>query len=271
MLHAFPLDASMWDAQVAWLSGRYRCLRPDFWGCGASPVAPGEIGIDGYAATLLEELDRRGIREFAVCGVSMGGYIALALLRAAPARLNALVLANTRAAADDDTARAARAAMVDEVRSGGVEAIVEPMTQRLLCASCREEVHIADPVRGRIRRCRPDGLVSAIQAMADRPDSTQLLADIAAPTLVVCGTADVIVPVEESRAMAAAIPGAALREFEASAHLANLEQPHAFSSTLGSFLDAVGAQPVAGGGGGASGQPTRGGGDDHPAGAGRGA
>ncbi|MEO8898849.1 MAG: alpha/beta fold hydrolase [Candidatus Dormibacter sp.] len=237
MLHAFPLEASMWDSQVAALSGRYRCLRPDFWGCGGSPPPEGQVTIDGYAATLLEELDHIGVNAFAVCGLSMGGYAAFALLRAARDRVSALVLSNTRAAADDGSARAARLKMADDVRDGGVEAIVEPMTGRLLCRRCREEAHIADPVRGRIRMCTDAGVIAAIEAIAARPDSTPQLGDITVPTLVTCGTDDVIVPIVESRAMAAAIRGAELREFEGGAHLGNLEQPQAYTSTLANFLD----------------------------------
>jgi 3-oxoadipate enol-lactonase len=169
----------------------------------------------------------------------MGGYMAFALLRAAAGRVRALVLCGTRAAADGDAALAARREMAEQVRASGVEPIVEPMTERLLCPRCREEVHIADPVRGRIRRCSAEGLVVAIEAIAGRPDSTPMLSAIHAPTLVVCGSADVIVPLEESRAMAAAIPGARVHELEGTAHLPNLEQPMVFTALLGDFLDAT--------------------------------
>jgi pimeloyl-ACP methyl ester carboxylesterase len=240
MLHAFPLDASMWDGQVAELSDRYRCLRPDFWGCGSSPPAPGKVTIDGYATTILAELDSRGVGDFVICGVSMGGYMTFALLRAARDRVRAVVLTNTRAAADGDEARAGRVAMADQVRARGVEAIVDSMTDRLLCEQCRGEAHIADPVRGRIRRCSDGGVIAALEAIADRPDSRTMLAGMDMPVLVVCGTDDVIVPVAESRAMAAAIPGAQLVEFEGHAHLASLEQPQRYASVTGSFLDGVG-------------------------------
>jgi pimeloyl-ACP methyl ester carboxylesterase len=238
MLHGFPLDASMWDAQVAALSGRYRCLRPDFWGCGTSGAPPGPVSIDSYALDVLRELDSLGVDEFSVCGVSMGGYMSFALLRATRGRMRSLVLANTRAAADTDAARAARTVMADEVRAGGVDAIVESMTARMLCPSCRDEVHIADPVRGRIRRCTQEGVIASLEAIAGRPDSTAMLGDINVPTMVVYGTADVIVPLEESRAMAAAIRGAVVEEFLGGGHLANLEQPARFSAVLGAFLDA---------------------------------
>jgi pimeloyl-ACP methyl ester carboxylesterase len=92
-------------------------------------------------------------------------------------------------------------------------------------------------VRGRIRRCTADGVLTAIAAIAGRPDSSGMLNGIDVPTLVLCGTADVIVPIDESRAMAAAIPHAVVEEFDGAAHLTNLEQPARFSAVLGDFLD----------------------------------
>ncbi|MHB8718862.1 MAG: alpha/beta fold hydrolase [Candidatus Dormibacteria bacterium] len=239
LLHAYPLDASMWDAQVAELSGRYRCLRPDFWGCGLSPPPPGPVTTDSYVGDVLAALAERGVDRVAVVGLSMGGYQAFALWRAVPSRVGALVLSNTRAAADTAEARAGREAQMDAVRSTGVEAIVETMTSRLLCARCHQEAHIADPVRGRIRRCTDAGVLAALEAIRDRDDSRTTLPAITAPALVVAGTADVIVPLDESRAMAAAISGATLEEFEGSAHLANLEQPHRYTRVLGDFLDSL--------------------------------
>lgn len=239
LLHAYPLDASQWDAQVAALSGRYRCLRPDFWGCGRSPAPPPAVTIDAWATTLIAELDGLGVDSFSVCGVSMGGYTAFALHRAAPSRVRSMVLSNTRAAADDDATRAGRAAQAALVRADSVEALVEPMVARMLCAYCQREEHIADPVRGRIRRCTGAGVLAAIDLIGGRPDSTPMLASIAVPTMVVCGTADVIVPLAESRSMAAAIRGAVLHEMTGAGHLANLEKPQQFSTLLSDFLEGV--------------------------------
>ena len=239
LLHAYPLDASQWDAQVAALSDRYRCLRPDFWGCGLSPAAGGPVTIDSYVDDVLAALDERGVERVAVVGLSMGGYQAFALWRRAPGRVRALVLTNTRAADDDEAARAGRNTQIDAVRSGGVEAIVESMTTRLLCAHCHEEAHIADPVRGRIRRCTDAGVLAAVEAIRDRDDSRPTLPTITVPTLAVVGSADVIVPVAESREWAGAIPGATLHQLEGHGHLANLEQPHHYSQLLGDFLDSL--------------------------------
>ena len=92
-LHAYTLDASQWDHQVAALSGDVRCVRVDLWGCGDSPAPPAETpALDSYAASVLAVLDARGIDRFTVVGISMGGYLAFALLRLAPSRIRALVL-----------------------------------------------------------------------------------------------------------------------------------------------------------------------------------
>jgi len=236
-LHAFPLDGSQWDHQVAALSGEMRCVRVDMWGCGTSPAQPsGEPSLDDFAGSVLAALDSRGIDHFAVVGLSMGGYLAFALWRLAAGRIRALALCNTRASTDDDAQRQARLDMVERVeRDQSVESIVEPMIGRLLGPAAREEVHIADPVRGRIRRCSPAGIAFAQRAMAARRDATQLLGSINVPTLVIAGTEDAVIRAPEVRAMSGLIPGARLVELDCG-HLSNLEEPRAFSDALGSLL-----------------------------------
>ena len=236
-LHAFTLDASQWDHQVAALSGDLRCVRVDMWGCGTSPPPPpGDPTLDSFAQSVLAMLDSRGIDRVSVVGLSMGGYLAFALWRLAPARIRALVLANTRATADVAAARDDRLAMVEQVeREQSVESIVEPMVERLLSPASRAEAHIVDPVRGRIRRCSPAGIAFAQRAMAARPDSTSLLEAINVPTLVIAGSQDAIIPTSEIRAIPDGIPQARYVVLD-SGHLSNLELPRAFSAELSKFL-----------------------------------
>jgi pimeloyl-ACP methyl ester carboxylesterase len=241
-LHAFTLDASQWDHQVAALSGDVRCIRADLWGCGASPAPPVETpSLDSYAASVLAALDARGVDRFSLVGLSMGGYLAFAMLRLAPSRIRALALCSTRSADDDTPRRDERLAMAESVeREQSVESIVEPMIERLIGPASRGEAHVADPVRGRIRRCSPAGIAYAQRAMGARPDSTDMLGSIDVPTLVIAGTQDAIIPVAEVRAMSGSIPGATLVELDCG-HLANLEEPRAFNDALTSFLVPAGA------------------------------
>jgi 3-oxoadipate enol-lactonase len=235
-LHAFPLDASQWDHQVAALSDDHRCLRVDMWGCGDSPPPERDGTLDEVAAAIIAELDARSIERFAVVGLSMGGYLAFALCRAALARITAMALCNTRATADSDAARADRLATADRiVAEDSVESLVEPMVERLLGPRARAEVHVTDPVRGRIRRCTPAGIAFAQRAMAARPDSTPQLGALKIPVMVIGGTDDGMIPIAETQAMAAAIPAARFVAI-ASGHLSNLEDPREYNRILSEFM-----------------------------------
>jgi pimeloyl-ACP methyl ester carboxylesterase len=236
-LHAFALDASQWDHQVAALSGDLRCVRVDLWGCGMSPPPPsGEPSLDGYATAVLAALDSRDIDRVAVVGLSMGGYLAFALWRLAPQRIRALVLCNTRAGADAEGSRGDRLLMAEQVeREQSVESIVEPMVARLLSPQAQAEAHIVDPVRGRIRRCTPAGIAFAQRAMAARPDSTALLSSINVPALVIAGTQDALIPSQEVHAIADGIPGGRSIELDCG-HVSNLELPRAVNDQLAEFL-----------------------------------
>lgn len=237
-LHAFPLDASMWDHQVAAFSGRFRCLRPDVYGFGSSPAPPAGMSLDDVAQAVVEALDARGVGAVTVVGLSLGGYVAFAMLRRFADRVSRLVLCDTRAGADSEQARADRLRMAEEVRAAGsVESIVEPMVGRLLAAQGAAEFHVSDPVRGRIRRATPAGVAAAQEAMALRPDSTPQLGAIRVPALVLVGSQDAVTPPDEAERMAAAIPGAELRVIEGAGHLSNLERWDDFNAALAAFVD----------------------------------
>jgi 3-oxoadipate enol-lactonase len=240
-LHAFPLDASQWDHQVAVLSGDHRCLRVDMWGCGDSPPPDHDGTLDEVAAAIIAGLDARGVDTFAVVGLSMGGYLAFALCRAAARRITAMALCNTRATADSEAARADRLAMAERILAeDSVESLVEPMVERLLGPRARAEVHVTDPLRGRIRRCTPAGIAFAQRAMAARPDSSEQLGALAMPVLVIGGTDDGMIPITETQAMSTAIPGARFVAMR-SGHLSNLEDPREFNSILSGFLSQASA------------------------------
>jgi pimeloyl-ACP methyl ester carboxylesterase len=170
----------------------------------------------------------------------MGGCAALAMLRRAASRVRAVVLTSARSAADTEAQAADRRRMAERALVEGVEFIVDPMAARLLGPAARAEPHVADPVRGRIRRCRPEGIAACQSAMASRPDSGDLLASLTMPVLVVAGEHDAVMSPEEAEALAAALPAGELAVPAGVGHLANLEGPAAFTEILSGFLSRTG-------------------------------
>lgn len=238
LLHAFPLSHRMWEPQIAAFSGSHRCLAPDFPGFGASEL-PGEGAsrMDDFATDAVALLDHLGISRAVVCGLSMGGYAALALWERHPERIRGLVLADTRSGADAPEGRERRLALAERVLTEGSGFLAGEMPAKLLGASTLEQ-------RPELRRtiaewsagARPAGVAAASRGMAERPDRTGLLAGLSVPVLVVVGEEDTLTPPEESRSMAERIPGAELVVIPGAGHLSSLERPEAFNEALRRFL-----------------------------------
>jgi pimeloyl-ACP methyl ester carboxylesterase len=235
LLHAFPLCAEQWLPQLLKPIPGYRFVAPDVRGFGGRDpgVSPGGISMDTYAADILEFMAHVEMPEARVVGTSMGGYIALAMLRRAPARVTGLILADTRASADSADARQARDTMLARLAEQGVGAVADQMLPRLLAEKTRQsQPDLTDALRRLIVRNTPDGVGTAIRAMRDRPDSTPLLETITCPTTVVVGREDVITPPEECEALSRAIPDARFVVIDEAGHLPNIEQPRAFAAAM---------------------------------------
>jgi pimeloyl-ACP methyl ester carboxylesterase len=236
LIHAFPLDSTMWRAQVEWFSPRYRVITPDVIGFGASqPSRPWSMPDMGDELEAL--LDRLGIANCILVGLSMGGYIGLPFTLRHPGRVKALVLAHTRARADLDTERSGRTAMIEELQRDGNGNLPGKMLPRLLGPETSTEVR--DYVKATILGSSAEACIHAVTAMRDRTDQTASLAKLACPTLVIAGSGDAILKVEDIEKMAAAIPGARCQVIPRTGHLSNLEDPRAFNNVLDRFLGSV--------------------------------
>ena len=234
LLHAFPFDRRMWSEELARLSDVRRVIAVDLRGFGESPLW-GEPTVDELGDDVIALLDALGIPMASVCGLSMGGYVALSLAERHRARLSALVLADTRAAADGEVARAARETTMRQVRSDGPAAFLDGVPERLLSR------HASDDLRQRVRDLcvdRSETILAATRALAHRPDRTPLLARIDCPTLVLCGGEDTTAPAPEMRSLAAQIPDAEYVEIAGAGHLSNLEAPDRFDEAVARFLAA---------------------------------
>jgi 3-oxoadipate enol-lactonase len=239
LLHAFPLNRSMWEPQIAALLGECRCIAPDLRGVGDSPRS-GPYTMDRYADDVAALLDALQIERAVVAGLSMGGYVALALWRRHPKRIRALVLSDTRATADTAEAAQKRLDLIEVARTHGVDAVVDKQLPGLIGKSTRDkQPDLVERIRSIMVTSTVEGIVGALEAMRTRPDSTPLLAGIDVPTLVVVGDEDAITPAKDAQAMHEAIPNSRLEVIPEAGHLSNLERPAAFNTVLSDFVGSL--------------------------------
>lgn len=240
LLHAFPLNGSMWEPQAEALEDSRRIILPDYPGFGRAsdePV-PAVPDIEYYAEALHGLLDRLGLERVVLGGISMGGYIAFAALRHFPERISALVLADTNAAPDTEEARQSRNQTAERVAAESVQILPDLMMERLLSENTRNEsLQTVERVRQMMLESSPDGVVAALGALRERPDSTQLLPQIEVPTLLIGGKEDALSPPRTMAEMAKAIPESRHVVLSEAGHLSNMESPEKFSAALSGFLE----------------------------------
>jgi 3-oxoadipate enol-lactonase len=241
LIHGYPLDHTLWQPQVDGLADIARVIAPDLRGFGQSDAPEGVSTMETYADDLRALLDALKVERAVVCGLSMGGYVALAFWRKYADRARRLILVDTRAGADAPAARQARLDMVEQVKQHGSAPAADAMLPRLLAPSTyQSRPDLVESVHAMMLRQSPAGIIGAQLGMAERPDSTATLPTITVPTLVVFGAEDVITPAEtEGRSLADAIPGAKLVIIPNAGHLSNFEQPEAFNAAVREFLTRV--------------------------------
>lgn len=241
LIHGFPLNSSMWEPQLEDLSDIARIIAPDLRGHGQSDAMPGPYSTAMIADDCVGLLDALGIQEpVVVCGMSMGGYIALELYRQHPDLVEGLILVSTRAGADSEEGKAGRDRAADRVEAEGPQVIVADMLPKMMAPETYEiDPDLASEVEAMMQTTSPEGMVGALMAMKERADSTSMLAEIDVPTLIIHGAEDQIIPLSEARAMREAIPDAELVVIPEAGHLANLEQPEDFNAAVWDFLESL--------------------------------
>ncbi len=241
LVHAFPLAALMWNPQIEALRYNYRVLAPDLRGFGQSKGAPtGRFAsVEEYADDLAAFVQKLGLdrEKIVFIGLSMGGYLAFAFYRKYAPLVRGLVLCDTRSEPDTEAARQNRFRLIEDLRERGMEAAAEANLPKLLAPEnyVNRDDLVADLSRI-IYLNDTEGTIAAAGALANRPDSTPLLAEIAVPALVIHGKDDQLIPLESARKMAQAIPDWQLSIVPRAGHLSNLENPEFFNQALETFL-----------------------------------
>ena len=242
LLHAFPLDHRMWLPVAEQLADRgMRLIVPDLPGFGHEPVPEQEPGLDVMADQVLVALADRGVTDFAVAGLSMGGYVVMELLRQVPERIRAIALVDTKMSADPPEARTGRLVVADRVvAEQSTESLVAAMVPNLLGPTTLAQRPVVEATVAQwIREADPAGVAWAQRAMAARPDSAADLAAFRGSALVLAGIEDAISPPAEQQSMADTIPNAALVLLPGSGHLSAVEDPDAVAHALAQWAAAI--------------------------------
>lgn len=243
LLHGFPFNRSMWREQAEALSGRYRVITPDLRGMGESSdgaAAEEPATMERMAQDVAALMDHLGIGRACIGGLSMGGYVALALVHKFPLRVRALLLADTKPQSDTPEESANREQRAQRVLAEGMEWFADLVMPQLLSpATLSEQPAIAERVRRMMIETNPAGAAAAMRGMARRIDQTLFLPSILAPTLIIVGSEDSISPLSDAELMRREIRGSRLEVIEGAGHVSNLERPMQFNYAFKDFLDAL--------------------------------
>ncbi len=236
LLHAFPLNRSMWEDQEKALSSQFRVITIDLRGHGESDAPLWHYTLNQAADDIRGLLDHLSIKQAVFIGLSMGGYISFAFYRKYAERVKALVLADTRAQADTEDGKRARFEMAQIAYKQGARAIADIMVPKLLSpTTIQTRPELVQRVRAMIEGNQVSGIAGDLMAMAERADSQPLLPRISCPTQIIVGERDIPTPLSDAQLMADRIPNASLAVMPGAGHLSNLEQPELFSEAIRSL------------------------------------
>lgn len=240
LLHGFPLDARMWEAQLpAIASAGRRVIAPDLRGFGRS-WSESPFTIESLADDIHALLSAVDAIPMVLAGLSMGGYVALAYAKKYPADLRGLIFLDTKAEADTADGRQGREKMIELVRKEGSKPIADQMMSKMLAKDAADRrPQTAQTLRQMMEACPPKTIEHALAAMRDRPDRSGELASIKVPTLVIVGESDAITPPSVAEAMVRKIPNAQLVVIDGAGHMSPMEQPEQVNRALRAFLDKV--------------------------------
>lgn len=237
LIHAFPLNARMWEAQLPLAEQGWRVVAPQLRGFDGGTDLRVAESMDDYAGDIVDVMDALNIENAVIGGLSLGGYVTFALFRHAPHLFRGMILADTRPDADTSEAREGRRRMLTLLDQAGVAGVADEMVPKLLApTTIQTRPEIAERVRALILANPASAIAGAIKALMGRPDSTNILATVHCPTLIVVGAEDSVTPPAISERMHRAVAGSEFVQIPGAGHLSNLEQAQRFNDAVVRFL-----------------------------------
>ncbi len=240
-IHAFPMTHAMWEPQLKALPSKYFGLAYDIRGIGKSPVGDGQYTMEMFVDDLLALMDHLKISSAVLCGLSLGGYIALRFAEKFPDRLKGLVLCNTRSEADTNEGKLNRAESIKTIKSeGGLSAYAKKFIPNTLSSETkRDHPEVLDLLNKLMVSQSPLGVCGAQLAMISRTDTTEFVSHISCPSLVIHGEEDALIPINQAEKMSQRIPNCRLVALSKTGHISNLENPKLFNQALFEFLEKI--------------------------------
>ena len=236
-IHGFPFNHTMWAPQLQEFSKTYRVISYDLRGHGKSDVGDGQYTVELFVDDLLMIMDHLKIERAVLCGLSLGGYIALRAVERQMDRFNGLVLCDTKSEVDSNEAKIKRAAAIVAVKKDGVGKFSGEFVKMVLSENTfKAKPELVEFVLGLIRGNTPLGICGALLALAARTDTTAALVKIVLPVQILVGEHDKLTPPSVSESMLKALPNAAMHVVPEAGHLSNLENPAVFNKKLLAFL-----------------------------------
>lgn len=243
LIHGFPFSSEMWKGQIQMLQSYKKNLRIityDLRGHGQSDVGDGQYTIELLVNDLIALLDHLKITKTILCGFSMGGYVALRSIERDPGRFTALILCDTMSAADSNEAKIKRANSIELIKSEGIARYAETFLKAVFAAQTFDtNPGIIEVMRRIILSNSPLGVCGALLAMAGRTDTSEALARIGVPTLILVGEHDAVTPPPAAKSMHDSIPNSELHLIGNAGHMSNLENSVKFNEHLTEFLDGI--------------------------------
>jgi pimeloyl-ACP methyl ester carboxylesterase len=237
LIHGYPLDHTMWFGVIAALGGGVRTIVPDLRGFGKAGPPDGEPSLDAMAQDIVNILDRNNVPRAVIAGMSMGGYVALALAEMARERVAGLALVNSQTYADTDEARKGRREMIQKIRAEGPDVAAQAIIPKMFAPSRAGNPDFQKfPING-AAAAGMEGLSWALEAMARRPDRSHVIADSRFPTLIVHSIEDKIIPMEKARKMSELNPQTHVATVKGAGHGAAMEAPDDIANYLRKFLE----------------------------------
>jgi 3-oxoadipate enol-lactonase len=239
-IHGFPFNKSMWNLQVESLKENYRLITYDIRGHGSSDAGNEVFSIELFANDLINLMDALKIDNAILCGLSLGGYIALNAIEKYTDRFDALILCDTQCTADSFEAKEKRIKAIESIRETGVEKYADDSIKKLFASeSFTKSEDVIANVREMIVKTSKQSICSTLLALSVRNETCHILTNIKVPVLIMVGIEDKITPPEAARSMHEKIRGSLMKIIDHAGHLSNLENPGEFNIHLKKFVASV--------------------------------